>query len=232
MKLLGKGVSSHFHSFYKEVEARLGWPIHFERNPHKALGDFRFENGIARIRLNADMNMQAMEHNAAHELLHAVQVQEGWPTTAHLTELGDQSGEALVGTELGALVLDLNVEEQLQLASFDKQYSDNRRYINTKKALQNVDVPPLESPRGHIWTLRYAYLCLTQSKTRRVKLRSLYLSKAPDIAKKGEEIITLLNQHGWNNPDQALTSMVAIRQALGLTKEQVIIQVIITGKRF
>ena len=45
----------------------------------------------------------------------------------------------------------------------------------------------------------------------------------PHVAKKGEELIAILEKHGGGSPAQALASLVAIRQSLGLTNKQVII---------
>jgi len=63
-------------------------------------------------------------------------------------------------------------------------------------------------------------------------LRELYLKRAPSIAAKGEELIAVIKKNGWSNPDQALTSMIAIRDSLGLTGEQVIIRDVRTGNRY
>jgi len=103
MKILGKTVSNKFQSFYTDIVPRIGVPITFERGPFKAMGDYLLQNGIAKIRLDTSLISSHFEETAAHELLHALQDSELWPTTARGTNLPNNSPEAIVGSELGAL---------------------------------------------------------------------------------------------------------------------------------
>ena len=118
MKILGRSVSNHFQSFREDIAVRLGIPIKFKKNPLNALGDYNVKNDAARIRLNIDMARPNFEHNAAHELLYALQDKERWPRTFRRVNLNEESWEAGVGSELAALVLDLDVEERLQKVGF------------------------------------------------------------------------------------------------------------------
>jgi len=113
VKILGKTVSERFQSFYRDIVSRINAPVRFERNPYRAMGDYRLENGIARIRLNTRLIGLHFEETAAHELLRALQDSEFRPDTARSASLPDNSPEAEVGSELGALVRDLNVLETL-----------------------------------------------------------------------------------------------------------------------
>jgi len=196
------------------------------------MGDYKLENGIARIRLDTSLIRPHFEETAAHELLHALQDAELWPTTARSANLPDNSPEAKVGSELQALVRDLNVLETLQTLGFDADYSNDTRYRNSKKNLAGAAIPAHGSPMFHIWILRYCYLAMTQRPNIWARLRELYLKRAPSIAEKGEELIAVIKNNGWSNPDQALSSMIAIRGSLGLTNEQVIIVDARTGNRY
>ena len=196
------------------------------------MGAYKLENGIARIRLDTRLIGPHFEETAAHELLHALQDSEFWPDTARSANLPDNSPEAEVGSELGALVRDLNVVETLQALGFTANYSNDIRYKNSKKNLEKAPIPKYGSPMCCLWIMRYCHLALTQPKRRWQRLRELYLRRAPSIAAKGEELIAVIKKNGWSNPDQALTSMIAIRDSLGLTGEQVIIRDGRTGNRY
>jgi len=185
------------------------------------MGDYRLQNGIARIRLDTSLIRPHFEETAAHELLHALQDAELWPTTTLIANLPENSPEARVGSELASLVRDLNVLETLQTLGFNADYSNDTRYRNSKRNLSRAAIPAHGSPMFYIWILRYCYLAMTQRPNRWARLRELYLTRAPSIATKGEELIAIIKKNGWNNPDQALTSMIAIRDSLGLTHEQV-----------
>lgn len=223
MKILGKSVSRKFQRFYKDIVVRIGVPIQFERDPYKALGDYRLENGVAKIRLNTNLDKPHFEYTAAHELVHALKDSELWPTTARESSLPDNSAEAQVGSELLALVRDLSDSDTLKAAGFDSTYSDDIRYNNSKKGLIEAAIPRVGTPIWCIWVLRYCYLSMTQSRQRWNKLKEIYLKRAPSIAEKGEELIDIIHKHGWGNPDQAVKSLIAIRNSLGLTEAQVII---------
>ncbi|MBA7586728.1 hypothetical protein ES708_28733 [subsurface metagenome] len=232
MKILGKTVSNKFQSFYKDIVSRINAPIQFERNPYRAMGDYKLENGIARIRLDTGLIRPHFEETAAHELLHAVQDLEFWPNTAWSANLPDDSPEAMVGSELAALVRDLNVLETLQTLGFNSDYSNDARYRNSKNNLAKAPVPPQGSPLSYMWTLRYCYLAMTQRPNRWARLRELYRKRAPSITAKGEELIGIIKKNGWSNPDQAFASMISIRNSLGLTQKQVIIVDARTGSRY
>ena len=73
MKILVKSVRDRFQSFYRNTIPRIGIPIIFERGSHGTMGQYRRENGIARIKLDTSLIETHFEETAAHELLHAVQ---------------------------------------------------------------------------------------------------------------------------------------------------------------
>lgn len=114
MKILNKNLSRHFCLFYKDVVSRLGTKIRFEDKPFEALGDCNVVNGVYVIRLDTKMNKKAFEHTAAHELLHLLQLEDNWPRTFPPSQLSERSWQRRFGSELVALVLDLNVEEKLK----------------------------------------------------------------------------------------------------------------------
>lgn len=230
MKILGKSVSSHFQSIYEDIVARIGVPKFYPNPPGQALGDCGFENGVVVIRLRTDMSRPNFEQNVAHELLHALQRAEGWPVLE--TRLPDQSVIFGIGVMLGSLVADFNVEDRLKQLSFDSTLVINAKYRNLKKALLEEDIPASGSDRWCRAAMMYAESSLTQPARRWNKLKELFLKRSPHIAEKGEELVSILKRYGWDNPDQALASMVAIRNNLGRASDQVTIVDGVTGARF
>ena len=225
MKILGKSVSQEFLHFYEDLQPRLGMQIKFE-----VIRPFRigyvfgaYDDSAGRVMLRADLPRPAFEHTAAHELLHVLQAKEGWPKASRGATLSEDCIEEEVAGLIASLVLDLDVEEQLRKLGFDRSYSDNVRYKQKLKALQGKNVPRLGSPGWCMWAIHYAIASQTLSASRLRKLETLHSALAPNIAEKGKELVAMLNRHGWKSPDQALRSMVAIRDSLGLTKERVLI---------
>ena len=196
------------------------------------MGDYQLVNGIAKIRLDVNLIKPHFEETAAHELIHALEDSESWPITSRTVNLPYNSPEAIVGSELGAGVRDLHVYDTLKVLGFGSEYSNDARYRNSKKELVSATIPQKGSPMHCIWILRYCFLAMTQRPNRWVKLKEMFLKRAPSIAIKGEELIGMLKNNGWSTPDQALNSMIAMRDSLGLTKAQVIILDKRTGNRF
>jgi len=236
MKILGKSLSRKFLQFYEEVKPRLGMQVKFEVIRLSRLGYLfgasKVENSIARVMLRTDLPRLAFEHTIAHELIHVLQTREGWPEASCGAKLSDDSIEEEVAGLIASLVLDLDVEDRLKKVSFDRSYSDGVRYSQKLRALQEKNVPRSGSPGWCQWAIHYAMASQTLSANRLRKLESLHLALAPRIAEKGKELVAILDRHGWKNPEQALESMVTIRDSLGLTKEQIVITDRRTGTKF
>lgn len=78
----------------------------------------------------------------------------------------------------------------------------------------------------------YAYASLSQPAKRWNKLKKLFLRRVPHIESKGEELASILRENGWSNPEQALTSLIAIRKSIGLSSNQIGIIDGKSGRRF
>ncbi len=222
MEILGKNISPALESLYHQTASKTGVPVHFERLPEgwSKFGHYRLEKGIARIVVCTDIPKAAFEHCCAHELVHALQDAELWPRTHRRLGLPDTSPESKVGTELGSLVRDLDVEERLRPLGFESGYEDEFRYKASMKGISNEAIPSEGIPMWCLWSLRYAYLFFTQMPRRWKRLRQKYLERAPSIAKNGEEIVAIIRKHGCRSQDQALQSMIAIRDSLGLATDE------------
>jgi hypothetical protein len=230
MKLVNKRVSNHFESFYNDIAAHIGAHEFYTNPPNEQLGACRLENEIVIIRLRTDISRPRFEQNAAHELLHALQIKEGWPTIK--SRLRDESIIAQVASLLASIVLDLNVEDRLKQTLFDSTPVINDQYRNLKKIALEGNIPLAGSNRFRKAVMMYAYASLTQPHKRWAKLKELFSNRAPHITKKGEELASILIRCGWNNPDQALASMIAIRESIGLSNNDFSIIDRITEQRF
>lgn len=218
MKILKKSVSEHFASFYRETVAQIGIPeLHPSHTP--GLGYCRFENGRFTIYLRMDLSRANFEHHAAHELIHALQIKQGWP--AVVSRHTPQSPVGDLGETLASIVFDLDVEERLNKLSFDSTYILDAQFRNLKRAILGEDIPSARSLRWRKGVMVYAYASLTQETRRWDKLRELFLRRAPHMESKGEEVAYIIKKNGWNTPDQALSSLIAVRKSIGLSSEQV-----------
>ena len=229
MRILKKSVSKHFESFYKDIVARIGVPK-FCPTATPGRGDCRLENGVVIVRLRTDLNKSSFEQHAAHELLHALQLVEGWPRI--VSSLPDESPIVELGIMLQSIVLDLSVEERAKQMGFDSTQNMDAQYQNLNKAVLNENIPPSGNLRYRKAAMMYAYASLTQPQRRWNKLKELFLKRAPHIARRGEQLASILRRHGWDDPDQALASMLAVRENIGLPADQLGIFDRRTGRRF
>jgi len=229
MKILNKSVSERFESFYKDIAARIGAHKFCPNPPGGILGDCHLEDGVIVVRLRTDVNKSRFEQNVAHELLHALQIVEGWPTIK--SRLPDNSAVAQLGATLASLVLDLNVEDRLKQLPFDSKPVIGDQYRNLTKAILG-EIPSSGSYQWRRAVMMYIYASLIQPPRKWKKLGELFLERAPHIARKGEELALLVKRHSWNTPDQALASMIAIRENIGLPSDQLSIVDRRTEQRF
>ena len=229
MKVLNKTVSERFASFYEEIVAQTGEPK-FCLTQTPGRGSCHFEQGIPKISLRMDLNRSNFEHLAAHELIHALQYKEGWPRLVSGYSQNHPISE--LGIALQAMVLDLDVEDRLKPWSFDSTWIADAQYRNLKKAILDEDIPLTGTYRWRKAVIMYAYASLTQAAKRWDRLKRLFHQRAPNIERKGEDLVTILNKNGWSSPDEALTSFIAVRQSIGLDSNKIGIIDGRTGHRF
>lgn len=229
MKILNKSVSKRFNSFYEEIVAQIGVPK-FYPTQTPGRGDCQFEDETPVISLRMDLGRSSFEHHIAHELIHALQLKEGWPRVVSRHPVKSPIVE--LGIVLGSMVLDLNGEDRLKPWSFDSTQITDAQYRNLKRAILDENVPSLGSLRWCKAAMMYAYTSLTQPTRRWDRLRALFQRRAPHIERKGEELASILKGNGWNTPDQALASLIAVRKSIRLSSEQLGIVDGRTGQRF
>ncbi len=214
MKILGKSVSAHFISFYEQTIVYTGEPQFFP-TPQRGMGSCQYKNKNLIIELRLDLNKASFEHHIAHEMIHAVQIIEGWPIIASRYSRGTPIGE--VGIMLNSIIHDLNDEDRLKEWSFDSTHITHEQYDNLKKAVLSSDIPTKGGLRWCNASLMYAYAYFTQPNNRWNSLKKLFNIHSPHIEAKGEELVTIIKASGWNTSDQALNSLIAIRESLGFS---------------
>lgn len=229
MKILNRTVSKQFGTFYQEIVTQIGEPK-FRLSKTPGQGACHFEQEIPIISLRMDLSRSSFEHLAAHELSHAMQHKEGWPRL--VSRYSHNHPITQLGMTLGSMVLDLNVEDRLKSWSFDATRITNDQYRNLKKAILDEDIPSTGSDRWRKAVIMYTYAALTQPSKKWNRLKILFHQRAPHIGEKGEDLVAILNKNGWSNLDEALTSLIAIRQSIGLGISKIGIVDGRTGHRF
>ena len=229
MKILGKTVSTKFISFYEQTIKYTGEP-HFYPTPQPGMGSCYYENDNLIIELRLDLNKSSFEHQVAHEMIHAVQIQEGWPIIISRYGRGTPYGE--VGIKLNSIIHDLNDEERLKKWDFDSTTIMYEQYINLKKAILSNDIPKEGGLRWCNGSLMYTYAAFIQPYNRWKRLQTLFHRRLPNIETKGNELVSIIKANGWNTANQALNSLIAIRESLGLSPQILGIKDGATGERY
>ena len=229
MKILNKRVSQRFASFYAKIVAQIGEPmLCLTQTPGR--GECRFVDETCVVSLRTDLSKSGFEAHIAHELTHALQRKEGWPRV--VSRYPDNSPVVEIGIMLVSIVLDLNVEDRLNAWGFDSRWIIDEQYRNLKEAVLNENIPPTGTLEWCKSVMMSAYASLTQPAKRWNRLKKLFLRRAPHIESKGEELASILRENGWSNPEQALTSLIAIRKSIGLSSNQIGIIDGKSGRRF
>lgn len=228
MKILNKRVTQRFASFYEKIVAQIGEPT-FCLTQTPGRGECRFVDETCVMSLRTDLSKSSFEDHIAHELTHALQRKEGWPRV--VSRYPDNSPIVELGIMSVSIVLDLNADDRLNAWGFDSRWIMDEQYRNLKKAVLSKNIPSTGTLEWCKGVMMYAYASLTQPAKRWNKLRKLIIRRAPHIESKGEELASILRENGWSNPEQALTSLIAIRKSIGLSSNQIGIIDGKTGRR-
>ena len=151
------------------------------------------------------------ESNFAHELIHALQIRQGFPTVPKFKGFDDKRGTVLrelcsnimhIALADTMLRMGFSLEEYLRptLESISKELSNRRDDSETKMIFL----------RSHYEASVYLRLHLEAkflSKKEKQKFESLFDRKAPIAKSVGKELIKIIEKYDTHSPDGAITAL-------------------------
>ena len=70
---------------------------------------------------------------------------------------------------------------------------------------------------------RYCELQIILNSEEWTELQAVFKDRSPQVTRLGEEMTAIMNEIGWGTPEQALQSLVAVRDSLGLQVNQIVL---------
>ena len=158
-----------------------------------------------------------LAYHAAHELTHIVQRRRGYPKAIRGRQYAADSPEARVGADIEELVLHPPLEDLLpRELGFTNDFIRARMLQGALAGVAASPPPEYGSPWFTTWAIRYCELRLCLPPTDWAQLEVVFHERSPAVSLLGDELTTIMRAIGWGTREQALSAMIAIRDALGL----------------
>ena len=175
-----------------------------------------------------------LAYHVAHELFHIVQRQRGYPKTVRGRHYPPGSVEERIGGDLEEMVLHPPLEELLRgEMGFVNDFIRRRMLQGALNGVATSPVPEYGTPWFTTWAIRYCELHFTLTANEWAALDAVFRERSPQVARLGEEMTTIMRGVGWGTREQALESLVGVRDSLGLQVNQIVLVMDpITGEIF
>lgn len=196
--------SPDFRAFYEAERPRICSRLVWVQDWSLPVGvDFRvthFAGDTHYIRLR---RLPALSQDApwiAHELIHVLMDEEGFPT------LGTSMRFESLAAALSSMVADLVVEKRLASFGFDVSAQHIRELAESLRQLEPIHSEPTGSLTRLLWAANYAgHLLAAQpfgEPAELSRLRQLISTRFPQVAARAEELIDRVRRVGFDTPEQ------------------------------
>ncbi|MDA0271398.1 MAG: hypothetical protein DWG83_02735 [Chloroflexi bacterium] len=220
MKIIGKQLGTVLVDMYEDIEKRLkdeaGRELKVVSFEGASFSDIQWGDTEVVISLHNGAPTRALNHILGIALQHIRQRLDRYPAVVRgRTEV---EGGPLVRAALRELIMSPEAEQHVAPLKIDITWELKQRHEGLKHLLR--DAPEdwnEESSIGHVFgALQYARFTIEHPEELWEGLRNQFRKDLPNVAMTGDEIVSLVAQHGWKTPGACLESFVAIRDALGL----------------
>lgn len=148
---------------------------------------------------------------------------QAYPRTVRGPQYPPDSAEARIGGDLEELVLHRPLEQILGDAGFRWDLIKFRLYESALSGISGSPPPEYGTPWFFTWAIRYCELQLELSSSHWRKLEKAFRESAPGVVDLGEELVEIIRRVGWGSREQALDSLVQVRDSLGLKVNDVVL---------
>lgn len=217
MKVLGRQLVPPFDSFWERHKAEIPVPVEYiEEGLSSVFGEQGADFSTPGLPAWASLPDDDLAYHVAHELTHIVLRQRGFPKTGYGIQYPRGSAEARIGGDIEEMVLHPALEKLLQPFGFKNDFIRGRMLNGALNGLSSSPVPEKGTPWSYTWAIRYCELQLELEPSQWLRLRAIYVERAPDVRALGEELAAIMRAVGWGEREQALEAMIRVRDALGL----------------
>jgi len=192
--------SKEFKAFYKAEITKITRPIKWIKNEflkEESPARYGHVKGVIELRRIPPKTEDAII--IAHELQHAVIKSKGFPGT-----IGTEAKYENLSTALNSMVHDPLVNEALQIYGFDLLGGFTKLKNKSLDALIKASPPTNDSHKMHYVfnyvknILLWEIICVEEDNELQLRFESLY----PELANKGQELLTLAKGIGYDTPEK------------------------------
>ncbi len=207
-EILGKSLSTKGVKFINELIGQIKNKVVFSSMDELKIKNFGAINcnNKCKVYLSIALEGDVFDCNVCHELLHALQIQNGFPRTEkYCDDRGDIKSR--ISEHIGNLPLDLDVYDTLSKKGFDNQYFFNRRKdVLNKLCKRNFDIVTTKNHRILLALGLALVLCSSEENSIGIT-QSFRNNQAGDIVDNAVQIKRILNERGYNSPREAFLSI-------------------------
>lgn len=217
MRVAGRELVAPFDSFWEHFRAEI--PVvteHIEEGHSSVFGLQGVDVLAPQTPSWVELPYDDLAYHVAHELMHFVLRERGFPRTGRGRQFGENSGEARIGGDLEEMVIHPPLEKLLLPFGFKRDFVLARMLEGAMNGLTRSPVPEPGSPWFFTWATRYCELRLALKLEEWEGLEAVYRERAPQACDLGDELADIMLRIGWGTREQALEAMIAARDTLGL----------------
>lgn len=225
MEVLGRELPSPFDEFWERFGTEIPVSLeHIEAGHSVIFGDQGADLSAPNLPAWAELPCDDLAYHVAHELFHIVQRQRGYPKTVRGRQYPPNSMEARIGADLEEMILHPPLEELLRdEMGFTNDFIRERMLRGALHGVASSPVPEYGTPWFTTWAIRYCELQIILSRGEWTQLRAVFTERSPQVARLGEEMTEIMNEVGWGTREQALRSLVGVRDSLGLQVNRIVL---------
>lgn len=225
MEVLGRKLPSPFDEFWERFGAEIPVSVeHIEAGHSVVFGDQGADLSAPNLPAWAEMPDDDLAYHVAHELFHIVQRQRGYPKTVRGRQYPPNSVEARIGADLEEMILHPPLEELLRgEMGFTNDFIRERMLQGALHGIADSPVPEYGTPWFTTWAIRYCELQIILNTNEWTQLQVVFTERSPQVARLGEEMASIVNEVGWGTREQALETLVGVRDSLGLQVNQIVL---------
>lgn len=224
IRVLGREIPAYFKIYWDTISADVDVPVEYIEEGHSAIfGDKGYDVTGPELPDWTGLPDDDFAYHIAHELTHMAQRSRGYPKTIRGRQYHPGSAEARIGGDLEELVLHPPLEQTLREAGFRWDFINARLMKSALDGITNSPPPEFGTPWFFTWAIRYCDLQLGLSPEQWNRLEAAFRTRVPGVADLGEELVSIIREVGWGTREQALDSLVGIRDSLGLKVNDVVL---------
>jgi len=235
LRVLSYEFSQHFENFLREQILARGVRVHFhsilelpEQFSCEIAFCWRGENGL-HVYLNTELDPRQAEVKAAHELVHEILVQEGYP--AAVPSNPEDVQMQILASRLSSSVLNALVNRRISTLGFDLDPYDE---MGIRALVKNTpEKPDLDSMtkwenlayNGLVYLDNYLDKQLNPRSMLELEVQAAFLKTIPGQWGLIEKMLAIAEAVGIETPERCLKVMTQLRDALGLRRKVLIVDI-------